>query len=243
MTDKGLGFIRNIHLTWLDAAADARLRYEDLPSMRQALDQRLQKEIAGLESRRKTVDVLVSIWHRSVETDSQLFNQALEFLPRLVSNERIWLHYGLTLLYYPFFRQTAAIVGQFARTGEPITRVAVKGRLAKELGHLGSLSRASERIIASLVDWGALVHKKKGNVYVPQLQVFKTDNPELQSWLLGCALSAHPADQLPFPDLVRLPELFPFHITTTLDHVRTNKKFTIQKQGMWDMVGETGVGR
>src|SRR5690349_14285690 len=125
--DKGLGFIRNINLTWLDAAADARLRREDIPSMRQDLDQRLQKEIAGLESRRKTIDVLVAIWHRNVEINPELFNQALEVLPRLAINERIWLHYGLILLYYPFFRQTAAIVGQFARTGEPITRAAVKG--------------------------------------------------------------------------------------------------------------------
>lgn len=239
--DKGLGFIRNINLAWLDIAAEARLRYDDIPSMRQDLDRRLQNEIAGLESRRKTIDILVAIWHRSAEIDPELFNQALDCLPKLAINERIWLHYGLTLLYYPFFRQTAAIIGQFARTGEPITRLAVKGRLAKELGHLGSLSRASERIVASLVDWGALLHQRKGNVYVPQLQIFKTANPELQSWLLACALSSHPSDQLPFPDLIRLPELFPFQFTLALDHLRTNKKFSVYKQGMWDMVSAAGT--
>jgi hypothetical protein len=234
--DKGLGFIRNISLAWLDAAADSRLRNPDMPSMRQDLDQYLQKEIVGLESRRKTIDVLTAIWYRNAETNPELFNQALDIVPQLGINERIWLHYGLTLLYYPFFRQTAAIVGQFARTGEPITRAAVKGRLAKEIGHLGSLSRASERIIASLVDWGALVHQKKGNLYIPQLQTFKTENAELQSWLLACALLSHPSDQLPFPDLVRLPELFPFEFSTTLDQMRTNKTFIVQKQGVWDIV-------
>ena len=243
MTDKGLGFIRNINLTWLDSAADARLRSDDLPSMRQDLDQRLQKEIAGLESRRKTIDVLLAIWHRTVEVDADLFNQALNVLPKLELNERIWLHYGLTLLYYPFFRQTAAIVGQFARTGEPITRAAVHARLAKEIGHLGSLSRASERIVASLVDWGALAHQKKGNIYNPQLQIFKTGNVELQNWLLACALSAHPSNQLPFPDLIRLPELFPFQFTITLDHMRTHKRFNVQKQGMWDMVSGIRIER
>jgi hypothetical protein len=243
MTDKGLGFIRNINLTWLDAAADARLSNNDMPSMRQDLDQRLQKEIEGLESRRKTIDVLIAIWFRNEKVGPELFNQALDALPKLGMNERIWLHYGLTLLYYPFFRQTAAIVGQFARTGEPITRAAVKNRLAKEIGHLGSLSRASERIVASLTDWGALVHQKRGNVYIPQLQIFKTGNTELQSWLLACALSSHPADQLPFPDLIRLPDLFPFGFTITLDHLRTNKKFSIQKQGIWDMVMAINVER
>jgi len=234
--DKGLGFIRNINLTWLDAAANARLRNNDLPSMRQDLDQYLKYEIAGNESRRKTIDVLAAIWYRSSEIDSQLFNQALDFLPKLAIHERIWLHYGLTLLQYPFFRQTAAIVGQFARTGEPVTRLAVKGRLAKELGHLGSLNRAAERIVASLVDWGALTHQKKGNIYIPQLQAFKSNNLEVQSWLLSCALSAHPSSQIPFPDLIRLSELFPFHLSITMDTLRKTSRFNIQKQGMWDMV-------
>jgi hypothetical protein len=99
-------------------------------------------------------------------------------------NERIWLHYGLTLLYYTFFRQNAAIVGQFARMGEPVTRQAVKSRLAKEISHLGSLNRAAEQVIASLVDWGAL----------SQLKTFNTSNNDLQTWLLLCALSAHPSD-------------------------------------------------
>lgn len=234
--DKGLGFIRNINLTWLDAAAESRLRNNDLQSMRHDLDEHLGREITGIESRRKTIDVLVAIWYRSVEIDSELFNRALDFIPQVALNERIWLHYGLTLLYYPFFRQTAAIVGQFAKTGEPVTRLAVKNRLAAELGHLGSLNRAAERVVASLVDWGALEHQKKGNTYIPQLQVFKTENMNLQSWFLSCALTAHPSSQLPFSDLIRLPELFPMHISVNLDALRKSPAFKIQRQGMWDMV-------
>jgi len=234
--DKGLGFIRNLNLSWLDAAALARLRNNDFQSMRQDLDQHLKHEIAGDESRRKTIDVLVAIWYRSAEIDPILFNQALDFFSKVPANERIWLHYGLTLLYYPFFRQTAAIVGQFARTGEPVTRLAVKGRLAKEIGHLGSLNRAAERVVASLVDWGALSHQKKGNIYLPQLKAFNTNNNDLQAWLLLCALSAHPSTQLPYPDLIRLPELFPMNTTISLDDLRNRPTFNIQRQGMWDIV-------
>ncbi len=46
--DKGLGFIRNLNLAWLDAAALARLRNNDFQSMRQDLDQHLKNEIAGM---------------------------------------------------------------------------------------------------------------------------------------------------------------------------------------------------
>jgi hypothetical protein len=234
--DKGFGFIRNINLAWLDAASDARLRNDDMQVLREELDQYLKHEMEGVESRRKTIDVLIGIWHKTVLVDKSLHAQALDFLLRIPANERIWLHYGLTLLSYPFFRQTAAVIGQFARTGEPVTRLAVKNRLAAEIGHLGSLNRAAERVVASLVNWGILTHQKKGNLYLPQLQATRTGNPELQCWLLVCALTAHPSDQLPFSDLIRLPELFPFKFTVTLDHIRTNTKFNVQRQGMWDMV-------
>lgn len=237
MTDKGLGFIRNINLSWLDAAADARLHTSDMQALREELDSFLQREMEGVEARRKTIDVLIGAWHKTALIDPTLHTEALDFLPRILVTERIWLHYGLTLLYYPFFRQTAAVIGQFARTGEPVTSAAVKNRLAAEIGHLGSLNRAAERIVASLVDWGNLVHQKKGNLYLPQLQAIKSDNQDLQCWLLACALTAHPSDQLPFSDLMRLPELFPFKFTVGLDHLRPNTRFNIHRQGTWDMVG------
>lgn len=240
MTDKGLGFIRNINLAWLDATADACLRNADVQALREELDQYLKPEMEGIESRRKTIDVLLGIWRKTAIIDQHLHTQALDFLPRIPVSERIWLHYGLTLLYYPFFRQTAAVIGQFARTGEPVTRAAVKNRLAAEIGHLGSLNRAAERIVASLVDWDILIYQKKGNLYLPQLQGNKSDHQELQCWLLACALYAHPSDQLPYSDLVRLPELFPFRFTVLLDHLRTNPRFAVNRQGMWDMVGERG---
>jgi hypothetical protein len=236
MSDKGIGFNRTIFLNWLDAAADLRAQTSDLPSLRDGIKEIVGQDITGIDAIRKSVDVIVNIWHKSAEVNSALHTQALELIPQVNIAERVWLHYGLTLLYYPFFRQTTAILGQFARTGEPITRQAVKGRLSAEIGHLGSLNRSAERVVASLVSWGALEHQKKGNIYIPQLKKYKTANTSLQSWLLACALSSHPSDQLPFADLIRLPDLFPFQITINLDAFRANPKFSVQRQGMWDMV-------
>jgi len=237
MSDKGIGFNRTIFLNWLDAASDLRAQTSELPSLRDGIKEIVGRDITGIDAIRKSVDVIVNIWHKSAEVNSALHTQALELLPQISITERVWLHYGLTLLYYPFFRQTTAILGQFARTGEPIiTRQAVKGRLSAEIGHLGSLNRSAERVVASLVSWGALEHQKKGNVYIPQLQMLKTNNLGLQNWLVACSLSAHPSDQLPFTDLIRLPELFPFQIAINLDTFRANPKFSVQRQGMWDMV-------
>jgi hypothetical protein len=59
----------------------------------------------------------------------------------------------------------------------------------------------------------------------------------LEAWLLACALHAHPAEELPFADLVRLPELFPFRFTVTVDALRQRPRFDVQRQGPgWEMV-------
>jgi hypothetical protein len=63
----------------------------------------------------------------------------------------------------------------------------------------------------------------------------------LQLWLLSAALLANPAEELPFSELVRLPELFPFRLTVGVQDVRESARFEVNRQGMsWDMVALTG---
>lgn len=113
----------------------------------------------------------------------------------------------------------------------------MKQRLVAERGQLGSLEKAVERVMFSLRDWGVLSATARRQVYWAEQQGLAAGGTELELWLLGCVLRAHPADELVFADLVRLPELFPFRFTVTLDHLRRSWSFEVQRQGAsWDMV-------
>ena len=80
----------------------------------------------------------------------------------------------------------------------------------------------------------------KRHTYVPQRQMLEASHTDLEAWLLACALRAHPAEELPFADLLRLPELFAFRFTLTVDHLRDHRWFAVQRQGPgWDMVRTT----
>jgi hypothetical protein len=127
------------------------------------------------------------------------------------------------------------LFGQTAHLRETFTRQMIKDRLAGEIGHFGSLNRSAERVMASLVDWNILIqqNKNENRLVVPSLAI---EQAGVQSWLLACALFAHPADELPFADLLNLPELFPFRFSVTLDDLRRNSRFIIQRQGGWEMV-------
>ena len=229
--DKGIGFSRTITLDWLDVTASLCVQKMEPFNIRHRLADTISETVTGKDAQRKTIDVLSAIWVKTGKTAPRIHQEALALFPTLSSSdERLWLHYGLTLVCYPFFRKCVSAIGQTSRTEEIITRKMIKDRIAGEYGHLGALDRSVERIIASLTNWGALAHTDQKQNY--RIQTRKFSSPEnLQSWLMTCALFAHPADAVPFDDLVHLPELYPFRITLSVDSLRKDARFEVQRQG------------
>ena len=241
--DKGIGFNRSIFLPWLDAAAAFCAETDDPFEIRERLEPVVGQHLQGVDARRKTIDVLINIWLKSAEVVPDLRVEAVSwFQTTSVIEDRLWLHYGLTLLYYPFFRECTVAIGQFSRYEDTITNRMVKQRLVAERGHLGSLDRSVERAVASLRNWGILTESEQRHAYVPKRQGFSASSADLEAWLLACALRAHPAEELPFADLLHLPELFPFRFTLAVDHLRGHPWFAVQRQGAgWDMVRTVNI--
>jgi len=229
--DKGIGFSRTILLDWLDVTASMCVQKMEPLGIRQRLADTISGTVTGTDAQRKTIDVLSAIWVKTEKTAPSLRQEALALFPTLsTSEERLWLHYGMTLVCYPIFRKVTAAIGQISRTEEIITRKMIKDRIAGEYGHLGALDRSVERIIASLTNWGALANTEQKQNYRILLHNFASSE-NLQSWLLSCALQAHPSDAIPFDDLVHLPELYPFRITLGVDNLRRDGRFEVQRQG------------
>ena len=240
--DKGLGFIRNIKLDWLDAAAAYAPGAADGRELRERLEPIVAADRTGPHAVRKSIDILVAIWYKSRELAPALYDQALATVQTTqVPADRLWLHYGLTSLTYPFFRHCARVIGQLARTEETITRRMVVERLTADLGALGSLERAAQRVMASMQDWGLLLATDRRDVYAPVYRILTTESAELEAWLLACILSAEPDRSVPFADLVRLPMLFPFHFSITTGQLRRMPGFQVQRLGVdLDMVRYEG---
>jgi hypothetical protein len=228
---KGIGFSRTITLDWLDVTASLCVQEIEPIEIRQQLAETISGTVHGTEAQRKTIDVLSAIWVKTEKSAPQIRQEALAIFPTLSSSEeRLWLHYGMILVCYPFFRKCVAAIGQVSRTEEIITRKMIKDRIAGDYGHLGALDRSVERIIASLTNWGALANTDKRKIYKIQLRRFSSQE-RLQSWLLTCALYAHPSEGIPFDDLIHLPELYPFNLTIGVDNLRRDVRFEVHRQG------------
>ena len=237
-TDKNIGFRRNIYLAWMDAAAAFSADSDDPRLLRERLDPVVGEKIKGSESRRMALDVLVNIWAKSAETHPTIRNEAVRLFGSSAQvSDRLWLHYGMTLLAYDFFRRGVIAIGQLSRYQDGITAKEIKQRLTAEMGQLGSIKEAADRIMFSLRDWGILVDTDQRFVYRAQRQQFTASTTALEAWLLAAVLTAHPAEELPFTDLLRLPELFPFRFSITVDDLRRAPRFEVHRQGLgWDMV-------
>ncbi len=231
--DKGLGFIRNIKLDWLDAAAAYATTAADGHELRARLEPIVAADRTGPHAVRKSLDVLVAIWYKSRALAPDLYAQALATAQTTQTPaERLWLHYGLTTLTYPFFRRCTTVIGQQARTEETVTRRQVVARLTAELGALGSLPRSAQRVMASLQDWGLLRPTERRDSYAPVYRALTTESVALEAWLLACALRAEPERAVPFTDLVRLPMLYPFRFTVTVGQLRRLPGFDVQRLGV-----------
>lgn len=231
--DKGIGFNRNIKREWLDATAAFCVEMDDLAAIRQRLEPIIRQEISSATNIRKSIDILLNIWFKYEDKHARFRQLALDFFQNTtLLTDRLWLHYGMTMLTYPFFCQAVTAIGQLSRYEETIETTAVREKLFSEIGELGSIREAAARVVFSLRDWGILTDATARNAYIPKYRVLTASSIELESWLLACALEAHSIEQLPFADLLHLPALFPFQFSITLDELRSSDLFEIQRQGL-----------
>jgi hypothetical protein len=195
------------------------------------LRDRLTGEIAGPEARRKTVTVLSRIWVNVPGEHAGLREEALSLTERVEPDERLWIHWGMALLAYPFFRDVAATVGQLGRLQSAFSMSQVRRRIVERWGQRTTLRRAVERLVRTYLDWGVIDRTDRRGSYTI-VRPRRAADRDLALWLLSCTLSASGSEQVPMRELVQLPYLFPFELQMYANDVRHSERFETSRQGL-----------
>src|SRR2546423_1332249 len=182
------------------------------------------------ESRAKASGIVLRIWSGVGPQHVALRNRAVALLPRISGQERIWLHWGMAALAYPFFRDLAEVVGRLLALQDDFTTVQVQARMLTAWGDRTTTKEAVQKLITSLVDWEVLRSTKQGHFLLARK--LTTDVTDLQLWLLEALLRASAADEIESHQLLRLPESFPFKFTASLGDLRKSECFSIHRQGL-----------
>lgn len=227
-----IGFDRRIELDWLDETAGQMLRQRDSSAIRSYLLTYLEQDIRGAEAREKTVLVLSRIWVRPHHDEAcRLRDEALALLPTLLPSERLWLHWGLTLLAFPFFRDVVATTGRLLHIQGQCSMGQVTDRMVATWGGRTTLIRATQRVLRSCLAWGVLVEEGTSRgAYLPVDQR-QASSAELRDWFLEAILRAHETDGVLAEELVRLPECYPFALHIPTYELMRQARFEVQTQG------------
>jgi hypothetical protein len=228
---KVVGIDRKIQRVWLDAVLDRLTQTTDEGELRAFLDNHLKDDVSGKESRAKTIGISLRIWNGIPATRIPLRDRAVAILPRISGQERIWLHWGMTALAYPFFRDVAEVVGRLLALQDDFTTAQVQGRMLATWGDRAASKQAAQKLITTLVDWEVLRSTNtKGHFLLARKMTAST--PDLQLWLLEALLGASAADEIEAQQFLRLPESFPFGLSIGVGDLRRHQGFNIHRQGL-----------
>jgi hypothetical protein len=231
-----VGISQKIKRAWLDAVLDRLVQTTAAAELRTFLDQHLREALPGKESRTKTSGIILRIWSNIPRERLALRERAVALLPRISGQERVWLHWGMSALAYPFFRDTAEVVGRLLALQDDFTTAQVQARLMTTWGDRSTSKEAAQKLITTLVDWEVLRSTKtKGHFLLTRKMTASI--PDLQLWLLEALLGASAADEIEARQLLRLPGAFPFALDIGVADLRKHERFSIHRQGLdMDMV-------
>jgi len=231
-----VGISHRLKRAWLDDLLDRLDETRDEKELRAFVDQRLRDELPGKDARAKAAGILLRIWSGVEPKHVALKDRAVALLPRISGQERIWLHWGMAALAYPFFRDLAEVIGRMLTLQDDIANAQVQTRLMAAWGDRATSKEAAGKLITSMVDWEVLrATKTKGHFLLARKMA--TTVTELQLWLLEAMLSASASDEIEAHQLLRLPELFPFSFTVNVGDLRRHEGLNIHRQGLdMDMV-------
>ncbi|WP_066953701.1 hypothetical protein [Methanoculleus thermophilus] len=224
-----IGFDRPLRLDWLDATAGVSRETEDIEQIRNYLHAYLAENYPNYTARRKTITVLTRVWSRIPESDRPHRVRAFALLPGLNQADRIWLHWGMCILAYPFFRDVVRTVGYSLRYYGSFSKQEIIQRMSETWGERATIPRAVQRVVESLNDWGVIRGEQMGRYgCAPPLT---TSSKDAEIWLLKVALCANPTDSLPADQVHTLLEVFAFSFSLSIPDILESGEFEVSQIG------------
>jgi len=228
---KPIGISLKIRQEWIDATLARVVETTNVAALRAQLDELLTPELPGTQVRAKTAGILMRIWATIPADRLALRERAVKLLPQLPGDDQLWLHWGMAALAYPFFRDTAEVVGRLLALQDDFTTQQVQGRLATAWGDRLTSRKSARYLLNTLVNWGVLQATRAKGHFGPGRKK-TTRSPELQLWLAEALIAAANVEEIEVQQLLRLPESFPFSFSLGLSDLRRHDRFNIHRQGV-----------
>ena len=227
-----IGFDRYIERAWLEQISKWVTQGKSRNELHQLVDDYLAPFINGATSLRKTKNVLFGVWVNTSE-DNELFKeQAINYLNNCTNEERLAIHWGLSIASYPFFASLVRLIGRLLRLQDDIISKELVRRSVEQHGDTESVRRATARLLQSLGEWGVLMPKSK-SLFHPSKKI-QLSNPELVTWLLASVFYSNDRDRMTIDEIMSDPAWFPFEFDQSAFQVNQSILLEIVHQNVGD---------
>lgn len=225
-----VGFDRYVEKAWMNQVAELVVDGNSLNDVNEKLDEYLKPSINGETSRRKTKNILTMTWVKSLTEESVYKQQAAALFASANSQERLAIHYGMSIATYPFFMSLSKILGRLFKLQYEVSNTEFYRRVIETVGDRDSIKRATSRYLQSLIEWGVLEQSVKATVK-PAAKIQVADSAVI-TWLYVSILFSSDRDRLSIDGIISDPCWFPFEIPHGCFNVSESKIIEIIHKSM-----------
>lgn len=227
---KAVGFDQKILLHQLDFMAREIPRTETRQALYEKVDEFLTADIAGQKSRANARTILFKIWYLVEEEHLFLQKEALNLFDEVTQDESKVLHWGMTLLAYPFFADLVKDLGLLFKIQDEIPSEQIIRKVKAIYGDRRRVEVSISATMTSLRSWGAVVSETRNIQTLPvDRTVIRSES--LKRWTAEVLLRVLQISSLPIEDFKDHSLLFPFQYDISTDELDKDR-FDIIRQGV-----------
>lgn len=211
-----IGFDRYVQSDWCALALEAATEIKTTEDVK---DQ-IAKVLTGVESRRKTFDILKRLWLQPLPENADFSKRGIELFRSNGSGFVAPLSWGCAIATYPFFGKTAEITGRLLSIQGDCSIKEVQRRMAEIYGDRDGVARAVSRVLQSQESWGMIARVDKGKRLVRQTPI-SVSNDRVVAWLIEAVLR-YTGKAIPVATLQSTPVIYPFVLEHSLGYLSSN---------------------
>ena len=212
-----IGYSQRVRLEWLDATANLVLAGNDNAAVNESLQVLLADKVsvggqAVRGNREKIITILMKTWINVPRGLEPLRDEGLELLRGLSRDDRVAVHWGMSLAAYPFWGSVASHTGRLLRLQGSAAAPQVQRRIMERYGERATVGRATRRVLRAFIDWGILNDTPTKGLYAQGTR-YTVRDPKRIAWLAEAVLTARATGSAAVQDLLGSPNLFPLRLT------------------------------
>ena len=153
-----IGFDRYVQLDWCGLTLEAAIENKTIEYVKDSI----ANVLTGVESRRKTFDILKRLWLQPLPEHADFSKRGIELFQTGGAGLVAPLNWGCAMVTYPFFGKTAEITGRLLSIQGDCSIKEIQRRMAEIYGDRDGVARAVSRVLQSQENWGVIERVENG---------------------------------------------------------------------------------